>query len=400
MKRFCFAFTVLLFTSTASFSQYPKLTESASISVLTIGPSQEELYSAFGHSAIRIYDSLTNLDVFFNYGVFNFNQPNFYLNFTRGNLNYMVEVYTYSDYLSYYVEHKRFVHEQVLNLTFAQKEKVAEFLFWNVRPENQYYRYDYFYNNCATKVRDVFVEVLKREVSFDSSYIKTNYTIRNLTDLYLGQQPWGDLGIDICLGLPMDKKARPFEYMFLPDYIESSFAHATNKITGGSLVKKNVLVYQPEKEKIPFQWFQPWIVFGIAFALVGFVTWRDRQRKKLSKWLDVVLFFGVGVIGVLLLILWTLTDHHAAAKNFNLLWAVPTHAVIAVILIRKRRPNWIKKYFLVTAILTVGLLGFWYVLPQALNVFLIPVVGIILLRALINLLPMKPISSATSSAKI
>jgi len=134
--------------------------------------------------------------------------------------------------------------------------------------------------------------------------------------------------------------------------------------------------------------------------LVGFVTWRDRQRKKLSKWLDVVLFFGVGVIGVLLLILWTLTDHHAAAKNFNLLWAVPTHAVIAVILIRKRRPNWIKKYFLVTAILTVGLLGFWYVLPQALNVFLIPVVGIILLRALINLLPMKPISSATSSAKI
>lgn len=383
MRRFLCA--VFILVSVEGFSQYPKLTEAASVSVITIGPSQEELYSAFGHSAIRIYDSLTQLDVFFNYGVFNFHQPYFYLNFARGNLNYLVEVYTYTDYLNYYIEHKRFVHEQILNLTIEQKQKVADFLFWNVRPENQYYRYDYFYNNCATKVRDVFVQVLKEEVSFDSTYIKTNYTIRNLTDLYLGQQPWGDLGIDICLGLPMDKKASPYEYMFLPDYVESSFAHATNKITGNSLVKRNVLVYLPEKEKIPFHWLHPWIVFGIAFAIVALITWRDWQRKKLSKWLDVILFFAVGAIGILLLFLWTLTDHRAAANNFNLLWAIPSHVVVAIALMRKNKPTWLRKYFLATTILTVALLGFWYVLPQTLNVFLIPVVGMILVRALINL---------------
>jgi hypothetical protein len=384
MKKIWGLCAILLFTSTAGFAQYPKLSESASISVLTIGPSQGELYSAFGHSAIRIYDSLSNLDVFVNYGVFNFNQPHFYLNFARGNLNYMVEIYTYSDYLNYYVEHKRFVHEQVLDLTTEQKQKIADFLFWNVRPENQYYRYDYFYNNCATKIRDVFAQVLKGEISFDSSFIKTNYTIRKLTDLYLGQQPWGDLSIDICLGLPMDKKAEPYEYMFLPDYIESSFEHATNKIKGRSLVKKNIVVNDPGQEKVPFHWFHPWIVFGIIFAAVAFVTWLDWQRKKLSRWMDVTLFFVVGVLGILLLFLWTLTDHHAAANNFNLLWAVPTHAVIAIILIRKSRPKWVRKYFLATTILTAALLSLWYLLPQALNVFLIPVVGMILMRALLN----------------
>jgi FtsH-binding integral membrane protein len=376
----------LIFLSIEGFSQYPRLGENASISVVTIGPSQEELYSAFGHSAIRIYDSLSQLDVFFNYGVFNFNEPNFYLKFTRGNLNYMVQAYEYSDYLHYYIEHRRFVHEQILSLTIEQKQKISDFLFWNVRPENQYYRYDYFYNNCATKVRDVFTQGLKDEVFFDSTYIKTNYTIRHLTDLYLGQQPWGDLGIDICLGLPMDKKASPYEYMFLPDYIESSFAHATNKITGGSLVKRNVWVYQPEKEKIPFQWFHPWIVFGAAFVMLAVVTWFDWQKKKLSKWLDIILFFTLGIIGILLLFLWTLTDHRAAANNFNLLWAVPTHVIVAVVLMRKNKPTWIKKYFLGTTILTVALLGFWYLLPQSLNVFLIPVVGIILMRAVINYL--------------
>src|SRR5579864_7159888 len=103
-----------------SFSQTQILSESAKISVITMGPSQEELYSAFGHSGIRVYDSAQHIDAFFNYGVFDFNQPHFYLNFARGNLNYMVDAYPYQDYLAYYVQHHRFVHEQELRLTVPQ----------------------------------------------------------------------------------------------------------------------------------------------------------------------------------------------------------------------------------------------------------------------------------------
>lgn len=367
-----------------SYAQFPPLTEQGKISVLTIGPSQEELYSAFGHSAIRVYDSIQNLDLFYNYGVFDFNQPHFYLNFARGHLNYKLEVYDFAPYRDYYVLHDRYIHEQVINLTFDQKQRLFNYLKWNSLEENQYYPYDYFYNNCATKVRDVFKQALQGEIIFDSTFIKTNYTIRNLTDLYLGQQPWGDLGIDICLGLPMDKKASPYEYMFLPDYIEGSFNHATNKVTNTPLVSKTVNIYDSEKEKIPFHWFHPWIVLGLVFVLVAFITWRDWQRKKLSTWLDVILFLVTGVIGILLLFLWTMTDHKAAATNFNLLWALPTHAVAAILLLKQEKPSWLRKYFLGTTILTALLLGAWYLLPQALNVFLIPVVGMILVRSIVN----------------
>jgi hypothetical protein len=384
MKNRGIVVLVLLVLNLKGFSQTAKLSHNATISVLTMGPSQDELYSAFGHSGIRVYDSLQHIDIFFNYGVFTFNQPHFYLNFAKGNLNYMVDAYEYSDYLNYYIEHHRFVHEQILHLTAPQRQQIFDFLAWNIQPQNQYYRYDYFYNNCATKMRDVVKGVLKEGVIFDSTYIKTNYTIRNLTDLYLHQQPWGDLGIDICLGLPMDKKARPYEYMFLPDYIESSFDHATNNSVGEPLVRKKIIVYEPGPEKAPFHWFHPWIVFGCFLAFALFLTWRDWQMKKLSKWFDIVLFLITGLLGILLLMLWTMTDHKAAANNFNLLWALPTHTVVAVALMRKQRSTWVRVYFLTTTILSALLLGSWYFLPQALNVFLMPVVGVILLRSLVN----------------
>ena len=233
-------------------------------------------------------------------------------------------------------------------------------------------------------MRDVVKAVLKNDVAFDSTYIKTNYTIRKLTDLYLHQQPWGDLGIDICLGLPMDKKASPYEYMFLPDYIESSFDHATNNSVSQPLVKQKIIVYEPEPEKTPFHWYHPWIAFGIFLGFASFLTWRDWQSKKLSTWFDVILFLTIGLVGILLLLLWVFTDHKAAANNFNLLWALPTHAIAAIALVLKNKPSWLPKYFLVTTILSALLLGSWYFLPQALNVFLIPFVGVILLRALIN----------------
>jgi hypothetical protein len=172
--------------------------------------------------------------------------------------------------------------------------------------------------------------------------------------------------------------------MFLPDYIESSFDHATNKTTNSPLVKEKIITFEPQPEKTPFHWFHPWIVFGVAFAIVAFITWRDWQQKKLSKWFDVIFFSVIGLLGISLLMLWTMTDHNAAAKNFNLLWAVPTHFIAGLALIRKQKPTWLTKYFMGTAILCALLLGSWYLLPQALNVFLIPLVGMILLRALVN----------------
>jgi hypothetical protein len=375
-------FTVaLVLFALNGFSQTITLSDSAEISVITCGPFQGELYSAFGHSAFRVHDPKNGIDDAYNYGVFDFNQPNFYLNFAKGYLYYKLGVYDYKRFQDYYIYYNRYVHEQVLNLTPVQKQKMFDYLQWNAQPENQHYRYDYFYNNCATMLRDIVIKNFGDSVQFDGSYIESKLTIRQLTDMYLTQQPWGDLGIDICLGLPMDKTASPNEYMFLPDYIESGFDHATIKHNGSTvpLVKVKNSINESRFEETPAQLLKPFYVFS-AFAFIALLfTFLDLRRRKLSNWFDAILFGVTGAVGFLLLFLWLFTDHNAAARNMNLLWAMPLN-LIAVIFFFKS-PKWLKQYFGGLAVLTALLLITWAVLPQQLNTSLIPFVVAILVRA-------------------
>jgi hypothetical protein len=377
-KLLCLVFVIVSIHASA---QKILLSDQAEISVITCGPFQGELYSAFGHSAFRVYDPANNLNDAYNYGIFNFNQPNFYLNFTRGYLYYQLGVYDYTQFRDHYIYYNRYVHEQVLNLTPEQKQKMFEYLQWNALPENEHYRYDYFYNNCATKLRDVVVTNFGDSVKFDGSYITTTYTIRDLTDIYLDHQPWGDLGIDICLGLPMDKIATPYEYMFLPDYIESGFDHATILRNGSPipLVKSKNIIYEARPQEIPGSPVHPWIVFiGLAVISIALSVF-DMRRKKASIWFDAILFGVTGALGFLLLFLWVATDHAAAAKNMNLLWALPTNLIAAIAFVRS--PKWLEKYFLIVSIVLALLLLTWAILPQELHRFLIPLVLAVLARA-------------------
>ena len=370
---------VLFFLVLPCFIQAQTLTDQATISVVTFGPYQGETYSAFGHSGIRVYDPANKIDDLYNYGVFDFDQPHFYLNFARGSSFYKLGISDYPRFRDHYIYYNRYVHEQVLNLTPAQTQKVFEYLVWNALPENASYRYDYFYDNCATKIPAVMRASLGDSVQFDGSYIKTNYSIRDLTDIYLTKQPWGDLGIDVCLGLPMDKKASPYEYMFLPDYVESSFDHATIKNDTATipLVKGKRLVYQSRDEIVTGPPHPLYVFSAFAVITIALSVW-DVKRKKTSTWFDVILFGIVGLAGLLLFCLWFFTDHKAAARNMNLLWALPTHlfAVFAFI----KNPKWLTKYFLVVSIITALLLGFWFLLPQKMNVALVPLVVAILAR--------------------
>ena len=379
-KVICLA--IVLLSVTASLAQ--KLSEKASISVITCGPHHEVSFLGFGHSAFRVRDPQTGIDYAFNYGIFDFDKPGFVLNFALGNNIYMLGAHEFHHFRDSYIEDNRYVHEQILNLTAEQKQKVFDYLVWNAAPENREYLYDYFYDNCATKIRDVIVKTLGDDVSFDGSYITTDYSIRELTDFYLKPFPWLDLGIDVCLGLPMDKKATPYEYMFLPDYIESGFDHASVK--GDSaiipLVKEKVIIYSERPEEATFSITHPLYVFCLLLVIAIVLCVRDFYKKKLSTWFDVILFGSTGIIGVLLIMLWFSTDHKAAAYNFNLLWALPTHVVAVVAFARKKK--WLINYFLAVFLLEVIVLLFWWALPQQLNTSLIPVVITLLLRALLQ----------------
>lgn len=347
-----------------------RLSPEAHISLITLGPTQKELYSAFGHSAIRVYDPASGMDYFFNYGVFSFNQPNFYLNFARGRNMYQLGVYNYADARDYYISENRFIHEQILNFSESQKQRVFDFLTNNALPENKLYLYDYFYDNCATRPRDVLKIVLGDSIQFDNTPEKKPITIRGLTDIYLRQQPWGDLGIDICLGMPMDKVASRSEYMFLPDSLESGFDRAKIKSNSAwaSLVKEKIIVFDADEPESSISFTHPWIIFGIiSMGIIG-LSYRDLKRQKTSGWLDKTLFITTGILGVLLVLLWTATSHKAAANNLNVLWALPTNLVFPFIGKLK------KKYFLFAVSLTAGLVLSWFFLPQQLHVFLIPIV--------------------------
>ena len=359
------------------------LSDKAEIVVLTLGPDENELYAAFGHSAFRVIDSARHIDRIYNYGVFNFNQPNFYLNFTKGNLNYKLDTINYARFRNVYIYYNRFIHEQTLNLNPSQKQQVFDYLEWNMLPENQYYSYDYFYDNCATRIRDVLVTSLKDQLQFDSTYVSTDYTIRELTDLYLDALPWGDFVIDLCLGLPMDKKATPYMHMFLPDYIESAFDHASlkNDSMVVPLVKSNRTTFKGTQKPSAYSFFTPSFVFYTLLLLVALLSIYDHKRKKISKWLDIFIFGTVGMIGLLFFLLWVATDHHAAARNINLLWAVPTHLIAVLFFLKKTPPSWIRYYFLTIITINILVLISWSWLPQLLLSSLIPLVIGLTLRS-------------------
>lgn len=368
---------VFLFTSFCIHGQSIKLSSKAEIYVVTCGPYIGELYSAFGHSAIRVTDPVNRIDLIYNYGIFDFDQPNFYLNFAKGFLYYKLAVQDYENFKYTYIYYNRFIHEQRLNLSVDQKQRVFDFLQWNAQPENQYYRYDYFYDNCATRVRDAFVKALGEEVVFNLDYVDGGLTIRELTDLYLQPNyPWGDLGIDLCLGLPMDKTATSWMYMYLPDYIEQGFASA--EVIKGSqkepLVIENIVTFAstPSESDLPLA-FTPVFLFWFFFVIILVTSIWQWLRKKRGKYLDVFLFVLTGLLGWFLLLLWLATDHQAAARNMNILWAFPLNIPVAFWLLKKDPPKWAFTFYGFFTVLLLLLVVFWSLLPQHLHYSLIPI---------------------------
>ncbi len=387
-KPWAVVVAMLLLAGHTAFAR--QLSPDAEISILTFGPGEKELYSAFGHSAIRVYDPANGFDVAYNYGTFDFNQPNFYLNFARGYLIYKLSVQDYRRLKAYYEYNNRSITEQVLDLSREQKQKVFNYLQNNARPENANYYYDYFYDNCATKIGDVFVAALGDEFKFNEDFVEEpGLTIRTLTDRYSAVYfPWGKLGIDLCLGMPMDKQLTNMQYTYLPDYVFKAFARAEVKRAGSwrPVVRSTKQIYIADQENKEPPLFTPKLVFWSLWVIVLAASVLAYRKGFSWRWFDFIYFFTVGFIGLFLLLLWLATDHAAAAWNLNLLWAWPTHLVAAVFLLKKPRPRWVNWYLLATVFLGVLLLILWPFLPQALNYGLVPIVAIIITRSLVMII--------------
>ncbi len=347
-------FSILFIGITSfGFSQKNTLSKNALISVLTCGEGNE-LYSTFGHNAFRVWDPVYKTDYVYNYGIFDFNAPYFYLNFVKGRLLFKVDKQDFPRFLYEYQYDKRWVKEQVLNLTYSQKQQLHSFLENNIKPENRDYLYDYLYDNCATKIIEVLQSALGKSILFNENHLKKKYTFRELLDQKLTTNSWASFGIDLALASKIDKKAAPLEHTFIPDYVISQLNNSTIDNRQLVLNEKTILKGYTKVQSINFMG-TPLFWLCLLLAVVIFITYMDLKNKMWSKWLDTFLFFTSGTIGLILLLMWFATDHTASANNFNLLWAFPLNILVFFFLtIKKKLPLQIHNYcFLLLILLTI-----------------------------------------------
>ena len=214
MRRALFALFFMLLFVQHSVGQTSL--ETTTISLITGSPGAD-LYNTFGHSAIRIKDPVRGIDFVYNYGTFDFSAPNFYLNFTRGKLDYMLSTEPTENLRYGFLSENRSMAEQVLNLSEEQKRLLIGRLQDNYKPESRYYKYDFFFDNCATRVRDIINIGLDSTIVFNYSSVDSTLRFRDLIHPYIVNLPWTHLGISIGLGSPTDRISTPYEQMFLPE---------------------------------------------------------------------------------------------------------------------------------------------------------------------------------------
>lgn len=367
-----------LFISVFSFGQQLQLTETAEVSVLTIGPG-ESLNDAFGHNAFRVIDRNKGIDIVYGYGEYDFDAPNFYLKFARGKLNYLISRDSFSRFYNVYSYYNRTIEEQVLNLSLVEKQKLFDYLENNYEPENRRYLYDFFYDNCATKIRDVSETVTSSPINFSLPEDFQQKTFRELIHEHVNRNSWGSLGIDVALGSIIDRDAEAYEYMFLPKYIHSFFDVAT--IGDRDLVKSTSTLYERKDRNTSSNFLlSPLVIIGLIALLILYITYKDYEKNKRSQWLDVILFSITGITGVLLLLLWFATDHTATAHNYNLLWAVPLNIIFIGQLFKKQPKKWFRSYLKFLIIMLCLMTLHWMVGVQVFAIGLIPFLIVLAVR--------------------
>lgn len=310
------------------------LSDSAKISLLTCGPGSE-LYAKFGHTAIRVHDPANSIDLSFNYGYFDYNTPGFYYKFVNGETDYQLGVAETTEFILEYQVRQINVWEQELNLTQSEKQVLFDALVKNYEPENRFYRYNFVFDNCATRPRDMILKAISGKVVFAPALEKKKETFQQLIDLYTADSPAILFGIHLILGAPKDQTATFRQTMFLPERLMQAFATARIQRDSMSVpLVKNAsqpVVIQGKEINPAFNYI---IVLAVALLLV--TLWfnaRDRRRQKLSCWFDVLLFGTGGIAGFIIFYLTCFSVHPLVSFNWNVVWLNPLLLAFALLVL-------------------------------------------------------------------
>ncbi len=356
----------------------PELSSKSTISILTVGTA-DELYAKFGHSAIRVKDPNLGIDVVYNYGHFDFNTPNFYYKFTRGKLLYELSRGSFSRFMYSYEVENRWVKEQKLNLTTEEKNSFLAFLENNYKPDNRYYKYDFLFDNCSTRIPEALKTVLGDKLTFDYSHLTKKYTFRELLHQNLEVNSWSNFGIDLALGSVIDREATPWEHLFLPIYVYKQLPYT--QINGENLITSDQLLLDvsPTKKSTNFI-SSPLAVLSLLLLIVSYITYKDYKNNIRTKWLDFIIFFATGIAGLLIVFLWLGTDHKATANNFNFLWTFPLNIILAFFILKDNLPKWATTYLYALIGFLVLAMLIWIFKVQDFSILILPIVILLAIR--------------------
>jgi hypothetical protein len=299
------------------------------------------------------------------------------LKFCRGRLLYFLDTEPYRSFEYGNLYDRRPMVEQFLNLNPEERQRLFDLLEENALEQNKNYKYDFFYDNCATRIRDIVQECFFQQVNYDTSGLPPHQTMRQILRPYLVNLPWTQFGIDLGLGLPADRLALAEDYMFLPDYVHDLFAHATIGNSVPLVEQERNIPNHPLPQKPTYEpgFFGKPLWVMCLIAIIGLLSMANSRTERIF---DTMFWFTLGLAGLVLFLLWVATDHSTTKYNWNILWALPTHLLFFW---RRRHTELTENYFMATGAIALLLLIFWGFIPQDLPETALPIVVLVVIKS-------------------
>jgi hypothetical protein len=346
--------------------------------LITCGPGTET-YSIYGHSALRIFKPGLDSDIIYNWGVFDFETPNFVWKFAKGRLEYMLAEENFSRFLALYNHEKRYVIQQRIFLDSAETVKLEMLVNENLRPENRKYKYDFFYDDCSTRIRDLLEKSLSGKLIYPQED-GSKTTFRDLTDTYQEKYQWLKLGIDLIMGSPGERKATVRDKAFLPVEMQQVFSETLVQREG----KLVPLLSSPETlldfpaPALKSGFLTSPALAALIFMILIVVSTLTLKNKRFVNYIDILVFSLYSILAVMMIFFNFFTDHAQMRWNLNIIWLSPVLIVcLAALILGRSWTIWFRILFYLTAFFLV----FQFLLPQEFNIAFIPMAVVIAFRA-------------------
>jgi hypothetical protein len=377
MKKIFFVSSFLLMLSFPGIFSQPA--GDTAVYLLTCGPGTET-YSIYGHSALRIVIPEKNSDLVYNWGVFAFDTPNFAWKFAKGRMDYWLGVVSLQNFLPDYASEQRFVYSQRINLNASETNQLIALINENLKPENVKYRYDFFYDDCSTRIRDLLEKSIGEKLLYPPAETGEVPTFRKMVGKYQNPFHWLKFGIDLIMGSPGEKKASFRDRMFLPLDMQNGLSETVINREG----KMIPLLQNPEAilEFDPIVVRQliytaPEFVFTLILIII-LVLSAVLKNRKIINLVDIFVFSAFSILALLMIFFNFFTDHQQMRWNLNIIWLNPFIIFCLVTLILKKGGIiWFRILFYFTG----AFLIFHLFLPQEFNIAIIPLAVILLIRS-------------------